>query len=1043
MTAQINRRGERGRAPLSAEQQRIWLAMERREPVHPLAAMLEIEGVCATAALAAGLTALARRHAILRATVMMDRGRPVQSFADAPPPALRVAEASEADAAVRMHDAAGTTFDLASAPGWRALALRVAPARTLVVLTMHPLIADARSLVVAARDLAALLGGTPLVSLPLDYGDFAAWQRTWLTSEDAQVELARRVEVLAPLPALELVQRRRSAGGPTARKADISAPHALAARVHQQSVALARESGLQVRHVILAAFAALLGRLSAGSACVIAVARRADIDAAFDEVIGNFDHDVAVAIDLTGDPSLRTLVDRVRAALAQPAGNIPIDRVLEHTPDGGHLVAARVVEMPPHDVPAAGNIAVTLATLVIPAGPDLELRIDTAARGSAISLAHDGSRFDRMQIEHIAEQLVALLTQAVARPDAPVAHCSLLTEGTRSLLPDLSSPMRVSEQEPVIEAIDRQATRAPAAIAIAQGMRAVSYGALESASRTLAQTLVAAGVGRGDTVLVCGDLCPGRIVAMAGVLRSGAVLFPLDATVPPERRALMLRAAPVKAAVVAGDPNFDVPVPLRIEVSPETGSVVGSMPVAPTLPSIGRDDPAYVFFTSGTTGVPKAVLGQHKGLAHFLRWQREAFAIGSADRAAQLMRPTFSVMLRDIFMPLTAGATLCLPPVEWAAMGASALVEWFVAERITITHAVPTLLQHWLTGHERRVHAAMRIVFSTGEPLTAAVVEQCRAVFGRGCRIVNMYGATETTMSRTFFEVPEPPVPGIQSVGRALPDTHVLVLTDAGQLAGVGEPGEVVIRTPFLAVGYLDAPADTRFRRNPFRDDADDRVFHTGDRGCVEADGTLSIIGRVDDQLKIRGVRVEPAEVTAVIQSHPDVADGVAIAIDAERGRALAAYIVPRLPGLTERALRAWLALRLPEALLPSSITLLARMPINANGKLDRANLPLPRMAREVRVAPRDAMEATLAEIWNLVLGTQDLGVHDDFFDVGGDSLSAARVLSRIRLEFGVEFNVGTLFRATTIAELALEITNVQSSELASASGTSRVRGRS
>ena len=304
-------------------------------------------------------------------------------------------------------------------------------------------------------------------------------------------------------------------------------------------------------------------------------------------------------------------------------------------------------------------------------------------------------------------------------------------------------------------------------------------------------------------------------------------------------------------------------------------------PVAPVacLPRVSSNDPAYIFFTSGTSGVPKAVLGSQKGLSHFLRWQRETFGVGPGDRCSQLIGLSFDAVLRDIFLPLTSGSSLHLPDRR-EDTGSSRIVSWLEREGITILHTVPSVAQSWLSALPVGARLArLRWTFLTGEPLTGGLVRRWISAFPKAGRIVNLYGPTETTLVKCFYIVPEDPPAGIQPVGHPLPDTQALILTEGPQLCGIGEVGEIVLRTPFRSLGYVNAIREQqdRFVPNPFRIDGDDVVYRTGDRGRYRLDGSVAIHGRFDDQVKIRGVRVEPAEVAAVLSGHRSVASCVVV----------------------------------------------------------------------------------------------------------------------------------------------------------------------
>jgi amino acid adenylation domain-containing protein len=460
-----------------------------------------------------------------------------------------------------------------------------------------------------------------------------------------------------------------------------------------------------------------------------------------------------------------------------------------------------------------------------------------------------------------------------------------------------------------------------------------------------------------------------------------------------------------------------------LKVDPATGGIAGDRDLTtPQLPTLGPDDPAYIFFTSGTSGQPKGILGLHKGLAHFLHWQSTTFAIGPQDRAAQLTALSFDVVLRDIFTPLTSGASLCLPADE-TDLAPDRLWGWLARERITLLHTVPSLMQHWLNGTaEANGLPDLRWVFVAGEPLTESLVRRWRAA-QPASRLVNLYGPTETTLAKCCYVVPPDPAPGIQPVGRPLPDTQVWILNTAGQLCGPGELGEIVIRTPFRTRGYLTPAVDEhkRFAPNPFCTDANDRVYYTGDQGRYRTDGLIEILGRRDHQVKIRGVRVEPDEASAVLSRHPQVKACVVVAHKpAHVEPRLVAYVVAS-PALDPAALKQYLSLSLPGVMIPAQFVFLDHLPLTLNGKVDRRALPAPVLqaaSPAVFVPPQSDAEILLARVWAEVLNLEQVSVHANFFEIGGDSISALQVVSRARRE-GVTLSARQLFQRQTIAELA------------------------
>ncbi|HEX9941780.1 MAG TPA: non-ribosomal peptide synthetase, partial [Thermoanaerobaculia bacterium] len=562
--------------------------------------------------------------------------------------------------------------------------------------------------------------------------------------------------------------------------------------------------------------------------------------------------------------------------------------------------------------------------------------------------------------------------------------------------------------------------------AVCQWDRSWTYAGLAASARGLSGL-----VRRSETVAVSGPPSFGLVTAMLAVLRGGGVLLTLDSALPPARLRLMAREAGVRLLLWIGKEGeeglTELPEVETVLVDPATGRAPGvELPADPPLP--GPDDPAYVFFTSGSTGVPKGVLGCHKGIGHFLAWQRETFAVGPGDRCAQLTSLSFDALLRDVFLPLTSGAALCLP--EEAGLPPARLVPWLAREGITLLHTLPAVAQVWAGSREEPLPLpALRRVFFSGEPLTGALVGRWRRAFPGGAVLVNLYGPTETTMTKCFFVVPAEPAPGIQPLGWPLPATQALVLGTDDLPCGMGEAGEIVLRTPFRTLGYLNAPEEMaqRFVPNPHLDDPGDLLYRTGDCGRYRPDGSLEILGRLDDQVKVRGVRVEPGEIEAALLHHPAVAAAAVVAREDRGGeRRLIAYVEPAnaADGKNPAAgdLRAFLRQELPEPILPAAFIVLDRLPLTPTGKVDRRALPDPEAAPPVPAAtaePRTPLERAVAEIWQEVLQLDRVGLDENFFDLGGHSLRLLEVHSRLSALAGSELPLMELFRHPTVSALA------------------------
>ncbi|MFN2236119.1 MAG: amino acid adenylation domain-containing protein, partial [Anaerolineales bacterium] len=665
----------------------------------------------------------------------------------------------------------------------------------------------------------------------------------------------------------------------------------------------------------------------------------------------------------------------------------------------------------------------------------LDLTIEIVETDDALScmFRFNDDLIDARAVRHLHNQYLFILQQIARNPNSSLDSYSLVTDSSQDLLPDPREPIPEPSFHPIPELIALWANRTPAATAVEMGGKSWTYRELTESASELARLLLEQGLSKEDVVAVQGKRSFGLISSMIGVLMAGGVLLMLDPNLPLERQSIMLREAGTTFMVTTENRTVQVETDIPwIQIDSQTGKPrSGERQQQLELPELKGDDPAYIFFTSGTTGVPKGILGDHKGMAHFLNWQREQFEITSEDRGSQLINTGFDAILRDTFLPLTSGATLVLPHEE-EEIEPARLIQWLREKRISFLHTVPSLAQIWLREAERMSPEEtllddLRWVFLSGEPLNEGLVNRWRVVFGKSGQLLNFYGPTETTMIKTCFLVPDEPFAGVQPAGEPLPNTQTLVLAN-GRLCGIGELGEIVIRTPFRTRGYINAPEEQRrFVRNPFREDEKDLLFFTGDAGRYRPDGSLEILGRMDDQIKIRGVRIEPAEIEAVLEQHPAVHKAAIVVHEGEQGKFLAAYIVP-VDEMDSGELRRFAIEKLLAVMVPSHFVELKEMPLSANGKVNRKALSAIELGEvelaEEYVAPRTATEEALVEIWKEVLRLDLVGIYDDFFALGGHSLLAMQAIGRMRKAFQTEISVSEFFDEPTVFGLASYLAN-------------------
>ncbi|HEY1352294.1 MAG TPA: amino acid adenylation domain-containing protein [Ktedonobacteraceae bacterium] len=714
----------------------------------------------------------------------------------------------------------------------------------------------------------------------------------------------------------------------------------------------------------------------------------------------------------------------------------------------------------PRTTPAFSDLTLSDLQVIEPEAKfSLTLYIEEQAGGLHLQAVYQRDLFSAEHIYLLLQQFQYLLEQIVTYPEQSVGAYSLVTPESRLLLPDPLEMLPEPRYEPVPGMIAAWAARTPDQLAIRQAGMQWSYHELLKQAETIARTLVALGVRQGDIVAIVGLRSFGLIAALVGVLMSGAAFLSLDRALPLRRKQIMLQSAAARYLVrmdeqeESGLQAQDLAALTTVVLHPDSGRVVAMDklpdvdPHMVRLPEVLPAGAAYLIFTSGTTGVPRGVLGYHKSLSHFLTWQRETFAMAPGDSSAQLTGFSFDMVLRDIFLALVSGATLCLPEAD-LELAPGQIIIWLAREQISTLHIVPTLAQSWLSNAPAGVALpALRSVFFAGEPLTGLLVRRWRQAFGAQAAIINLYGPTETTQSKCWYRVPAEVQPGVQAVGWPLPEAQALVMGPENRLCGIGEPGEIVIRTPFRTAGYINAAEENqrRFVKNPFRDDDQDVLYRSGDRGRYGPDGRLHILGRIDQQIKLRGIRIEPREIEVILMQHPAVQDAVVVLYQEplrmernecdQRDEYLLAYIVlasAQQPAPREDELQRYLQVWLPTSMVPSAFIVLPALPLTLNGKLDRRALPLPERLfqgnGQYRV-PRTPTEELVAGIWAQVLKRDvAVGMRDNFFALGGHSLSGVQIISRLRHTFQVDLPLRSLFETPTITGLAQRIEQVQSS---------------
>jgi amino acid adenylation domain-containing protein len=606
----------------------------------------------------------------------------------------------------------------------------------------------------------------------------------------------------------------------------------------------------------------------------------------------------------------------------------------------------------------------------------------------------------------------------------------------------------MTKHESVQELFSQAAEKFRSHTAVVQSSRRTTYGELEDRSNSLANFLLSEGFVKGSVVAIMAERAAEMITSIIGVLKAGGVFVPLDPDTPAPRLAAMIGSVTpgwflVESkflALLGGlieTPGGEAKA-LALDGEREAGEVATGVKLLKGFssdfdthkPSLDTspDDPCYVYFTSGSTGQPKGIEGRLKAIDHFIRWEIKTLGVGEGTRVSQLTAPTFDAYLRDVFVPLCAGGTICAPDDKETVMDAAKLSAWLDEQEVNVVHCVPTLFRA-LVQQELKPEQfhALKYILMSGEALPPADVKKWMGVFGERVRLVNLYGPSETTMVKFFhFVTPADAESHSIPIGKPMEGARALLVDEAGSICPPGKVGEIYIRTPYRALGYYRQPELTAqvFIPNPFNParDPNDIVYKTGDLGRVREDGNFEILGRKDRQIKLRGLRIEPGDIESALRGHESVRD-VAVADwqDARGERHLCAYVVTdgqTPPG----SLREYLSGRLPDYMLPSFFVALDKLPLTPHGKLDRAALPAPEVAEDAYIMPRTDVEAELVRIWSRVLGVERVGVQDNFFELGGHSLLAPQIVAQVRVAFNVNLPLLRLFENPTVERLAVVI---------------------
>jgi aspartate racemase len=1038
-----------GAMPLTAAQDRIWffqqLAPESTAYHRPVA--VEFEGPLDVDALERALRWVVRRHEALRTAFPAVDGQPRPEVLPEldiglTPETLHEADSEDVDDRVLrwVRKVSDRPFDLETGPLFRPSLLRLSSERHIFVAAMHHMVFDGWSSQILLKDLAHSYaafraGETPdAADLPEQYGDYARWEQQRLASREMEESVEFWRQALSdPPPPLELPADRERQARRSYRGDHLRAHYP--ERLWKDLRGMGADAGCTPFMTVLAGLSVLLSRYTGQTDLVVGVPVAGRDRPEFESLIGCFINTIGIRVDLSGAPSFREVLRRVRGSTlgALSHRQVPFERIVQavrpdrspaHSPLFQVMFNLRNYPRHPVEIPGVKTRELPLPT----DAPllDLSVEMELTPECLACGFEFDVDLFERSRIARMATHMRNILESAVSNVDQPISNLRLMDSDEHELvLNTWSGRPRPHPDDPCLhELFERSVQNGPRKTAAVESGTTRTYDQLDREANRLARHLTERGVAAGSFVGLAIERSLDALVGILAILKAGGAFVPLDPLLPQNRLAFMVRHAGIEVVLRRDEVPFAwekgavAGVSLRgdRERITEHGDEQVRCPATPS-------DPAYVIFTSGSTGDPKGVVISHRAAASFVAAATSTYELVEQDRVLQFFSLSFDASIQDIFPALAVGATLVYRDPDLPS--AAEFVRFLARDRVSFATFVTAFWHHWVDALplETTLPDTLRLVVVGGERARWGAYRKWRAIAGDRVRWLNVYGPTEATVVATSCDPSKSPVrKGSDSrgvpIGTPIANTCVRVLDAALEPVPIGIPGELCIGGYGLATGYLGDPDLTArsFVPDPFAPGGDRQLYRSGDRVQWNETGQLEFLGRQDHQIKIRGYRVELGEIEAVLESHAKVEEAaVVVTGDAS----LSAYVAPQRAG--ESDLRRFLKARLPEYMIPARFTRLERLPRTTSQKIDRAALPSPGSADSAgEVAqPRNQVDRTLVDIWEQTLGFDQIGIDDNFFDIGGHSLLAMRVFAAIEKRFGRRLPIALLFEAPTVRELS------------------------
>ena len=1049
--------------PLSFSQERLWFIhqLQPDSSTYNVSLAFRLQGLLNISALEHSLNQIIQRHEALRTTFVASENKPVQVIASSLNLTLPVVNLRELPEIKRetqvlqlVKNEVEQPFDLEQGSLLRSSLVQLRENEYVLLLSVHHIVFDGWSDGVLWRELTALYTAfctgkpSPLPDLPIQYADFAVWQRQWLQGQvmDTQLDYWKQQLAGSP-PLLELpIDRVR----PLIQTSRGSIKHfQLDDRLTQKLKSLSEKSGATLFMTLLTGFVILLSRYSnqqdilVGSP--IANRNRSELES----LIGFFANTLVLRTDVSGNPSFWELLQRVRqvAMEAYSHQDAPFEQVVEALQPERNLsysplfqVMFVLLNTPPGKLELPGLSLTPLQIENPTAKFDLTLLITESEQGLSGSLEYNSDLFEQATITRMVGHFVTLLEGIVANPEERISQFPLLTQPEQQqLFVEWNTQANYPSDKCIHQLFEEQCLSTPDAVAVVFDNQQLTYHQLNSRANQLAHYLRSLGVKADTLVGLCVERSLEAIVGILGILKTGGAYVPLDPEYPTERLRFMLEDAQVKVLLTQQQLVESIPQHQAHLVCLDSDWEKIAQECELNLENTAAtDNLAYAIYTSGSTGKPKGVLVNHSNVVRLFAATDAWYHFNAQDVWTMFHSYGFDFSVWEIWGALLYGGRLVVVPYL-VTRSPESFYQLLCQEKVTILNQTPSAFRQLIQVEQSKATIGdlnLRLVIFGGEALEIKSLQPWFERHGDQMpQLVNMYGITETTVHVTYRPLSKADLNHTASViGRPIPDLQVYVLDEYFQPVPIGVPGEMYVGGEGVTRGYLNRPELTaeRFISNPF---SKSKLYKTGDLARYLPNGELEYLGRIDNQVKIRGFRIELGEIESLIVQHPAIWESVVIVREDQPGdKRLVAYVVPQVEqSPTVLELRQFLKAKLPEYMVPSAFVLLESLPLTSNGKVDRRALPtheLDSTLLEKYVAPRTPIEEMLAQIWAQVLKLERVGIHDNFFEVGGHSLLATQLLSRIRTSFKVELALRELFARATVAELAQSIGQLQQQDL-------------